>query len=71
MHDAGDGTGETREADPERARIREMLIGRGFTEQDLTEWMIDFWIGQDAKDREEERRLGYRPPSGRFFGGGQ
>jgi hypothetical protein len=71
MHEAGDGSGETREADPERARIREMLIGRGIPEREITEVLIDIWIVQDAKDREEGRRLGYHGPSSRFFGSGQ
>lgn len=71
MVEAGDGTGETREADAERARIREMLIGRGVPEREITEGLIDIWIVQDAKDREEGRRLGYERPGMRFFGSGQ
>jgi hypothetical protein len=71
MVEAGDGTGEAREADAERARIREMLIGRGVPEREITERLIDFWIVQDAKDREEGRRLGYERPRGLFFGAGQ
>lgn len=71
MHEAGGGSGEAREADAERVRIREMLIGRGIPEREITEGLIDIWIVQDAKDREEGRRLGYDTPGKRFFGSGQ
>jgi hypothetical protein len=57
--------------DPERARIRRMLLERGVPPVQITERLIDFWIVQDAKDQEEGRRLGYEPPPFRwFFGSG-
>lgn len=55
---------------PERARIRRMLLQRGVLPVRITEQLIDFWIVQDAKDEEEARRLGFRPPNPMFFGGG-
>jgi hypothetical protein len=63
--------------DPERARIRKMLIERGVLPVHITERLIDYWIVQDAKDQEEARafeeemrRPGYRRPNPMYYGGG-
>ena len=56
--------------DPERTRIRKMLLDRGVLPVHITEQLIDYWIVQDAKDEEEARRLGYWRPNPMFFGGG-
>lgn len=63
--------------DPERARIREMLLARGVLPMHITERLIDYWIVQDAKDQEEARaleeemrRLGYHRPNPMLFGSG-
>jgi hypothetical protein len=55
---------------PERARIRQMLHERGVWPRLITEQLIDFWIVQDAKDREEARSLGEPPPRPFMFGSG-
>lgn len=55
---------------PERARIRRMLLERGVLPAQITEQLIDFWIVQDSKDEEEARSLGYRRPNPLFFGSG-
>lgn len=57
--------------DPERARIRRMLLDRGVLAVHITKQLIDFWIVQDARDEEEGRSLGCGRPRIRFFGGGQ
>jgi hypothetical protein len=57
--------------EPERARIRRMLLQRGVLPMRITEWLIDFWIVQDAKDQEEGRSLGCRRPNPLLFGSGQ
>lgn len=58
--------------DPERARIRQMLIDRGVLPNHITESLIDFWIIEDAKDEEEGHRIreGQRFPSAKYYGGG-
>jgi len=55
------------EHDPERARIRRMLLERGVPPAQITRWLIDFWIVQDAEDEEEGRSLVYQRPSRWFF----
>jgi hypothetical protein len=61
---------ERDEHNPERARIRRMLLERGVPLAQITERLIDFWIVQDAKDEEEGQSLGYQRPSRWFFGSG-
>jgi len=56
--------------DPERVRIRRMLLQRGVLPIHLTEQLINFWIIQDEKDREETRTLGLRPPCRNLMGSG-
>ena len=56
--------------DPERARIRRMLHERGVWPGLITEQLIDFWIVQDAKDREEARSVGYCSTRMLFGSGG-
>ena len=54
----------------ERARIRTLLRERGIEERRIAGWLIDFWIGQHARDEEEGRRIGLKRPSGMLFGSG-
>lgn len=70
MTERVDDPAEHAPEDPERARIRRMLLERGVLPIHVTEKLIDFWIIQDAKDQEEGRRMGCRPPNRLFFGGG-
>lgn len=55
------------EHDPECARIRRMLPERGVPPAQITKWLINFWIVQDAEDEEESRSLVYQRPSRWFF----
>lgn len=56
--------------DPERARVRQRLLGRGVLQEHLAERVIDFWMAKEARDRQEGESLGYRRPNPMFFGGG-